>query len=461
MDTNQTFNPEGSRDVILEYAGVTDVFKKNLGGLLDRYTALTDRSDSEESIRRLRKELTAYYYELYKTIVFKTFEEEGRIPQEVFMFLYFGYIDAKLAGIENAITLYNMSLNIGIDERGSVFPFYQWLRLIYTKRRDPSINDFSLDYIAYLRQEKKNGEITPEQEAALTHNVKKRVEFEIDNMFKSGNRMMSAHATTFCPFFSDQDVYKPLDQMFVTPELVHKTLDVLRALDFSLFYRETIYTNPEEGIQKEVIQVEVTPDVILMPCIGERSAMWQEIAGAKRTTPGRFVLPIFEAEEFTKTMIKLCGEFRWELCRRIQGARWNDLSERSLTSDYCDYIDTYRRNRELSPEAKERIKSSLVKHRNSTKEMFVDDYIQYISFESQSALRMNKIARQIVFTYCPFCKQIRDSLGTNPQYQKLVEIYKNKNGHVQHLFEISLGRIENSGHTVPSELKKYYDYLQM
>lgn len=461
MDTMVTADLTQSRDIILSYAGLSMDHKAHLDALLNKFIGLSDRGDSADDVRKLRKELTAYYYELYKVIFFKTLDAESPIPTEVLMFLYFGYIDDKLAGVENAGILYSLAANMGMDEEFRVFPLYQWLRLIYMGKKDPSINEFSLDYVAYLRQEKRQGNITPEEENRLLHDGRKRVEFEMDNMFKSANRMMTARVTTFCPFFSDQNVYKPLDQTFLSFETVRKTIDVIKMIDFSLFYRETVYANPEIGVQKEVIQVEVLPDVILMPCVGERSAMWQEIAGAKRTTPARFCLPVFESEEFTKIMIKLCGEFRWELCRRIQGARWNDLSERSLTSDYCDYMDTYKRNRELSPEAKEKIKSSLVKHRNSSKEMFVEDYIQYISFESQSALRLNKISRQVLFTYCPFSANIRQNLASNPQYQKLIEIFKNKKGHEKHLYEIFMGRLDKDGKKAPEELLRHQEYLDM
>ena len=453
---------KNSRNIIFEYANLAENHKKHLGDLIDSYTAILEGGDiSSDAARKSRKELTLYFFELYKALFFKTLEEENRIPTEVFMFLYFGYIDEKLAGEENAQRLYEMAESMGMDEQMHIFPLYQWLRLIYMGKKDPSVNEFSLDYAGYLRDEKKQGNISAEQEMSLFRNPKKRVEFEIDNMFKNADRMMSGAVTTFCPFFNSQSVYKPLDQMLLSFDAIHKTLDVIRMLDYSLFYRETVYTNPEQGVDKEFIQVEVLPDIILMPTVGERSAMWQEITGAKRTTPGRFILPILEAEELTKTLIKLCGEFRWELCKRIQGARWNDLTERSLTSDYCDYIDTYRKSRELSPEAKERIKSAMSKHRNSYKEMFVDDYIQYISYESQGSLRLNKVSRTALFTYCPFCSAIRKNLTANPQYAKLIEIYNNKIGHKKHLFEISLGRIEKAGHKIPDELAKHYAYLGM
>ena len=37
------------------------------------------------------------------------------------------------------------------------------------------------------------------------------------------------------------------------------------------------------------------------------------------------------------------GRYRWEMCRKLQGVRWNDISEHSLTSEYYDYIQYYKR----------------------------------------------------------------------------------------------------------------------
>jgi hypothetical protein len=341
-----------------------------------------------------------------------------------------------------------------------VFTFYQWLRLIYTGKKDPSVNDFSTDYVTTLRKLRKEGSISEDQEKADLADGRKRVSFEIDNMFKSANRMMTARVTTFVPFFSEQVLTKPLEKTLLSYSIIHKTLNVIKSIDYSLFFRQTVYTAPELGLDKAFIQVEVLPDISLMPVVGTRAAMWQEITGAKRTTPGRFLLPIAQEEELTGILINLCAEFRWELCKRIQGARWNDLTERSLTSDYVDYIDTYRKNHELSQEAKERIKSAMAKHRNSYKEMFVADYATYIQYESSGALRHNKVVRFILFNYCPFSKVIRTgAIATNPQYTQLIERYEHKTAHDLHLFDIACGRIEKAGHDIPAELAAHKAFL--
>ncbi len=445
---------------ILAYAGLGEGDRNKVYQKIGQFAALSDQGAADDATRRLRKELTSYYYDIYKLVFFKTLEDP-RIPEEVMMFLYFGYIDAKLAGEENTQILYEMTQRIGLDEEMRVFTFYQWLRLIYTCKKDPSMDEFSVDYITTLRKLRREGSISEAQERADLTDGKKRVIFEIDNMFKGANRMMSSRVTTFVPFFSEQVLTRPLDKSLLDYATIHKTLNVIKALDYSLFYRQTVFAAPELGLDKAFIQVEVLPDIILMPVVGTRAAMWQEITGAKRTTPGRFMLPIAQEEDLSGVLIKLCAEFRWELCKRIQGARWNDLTERSLTSDYVDYIDTYRKNRDLTQEAKDRIKSAMAKHRNSYKEMFVADYSTYIQYESSGALRHNKVVRAILFNYCPFSKVIRQgAIATNPQYTQLIERYNNKMNHEIHLFGIAVGRIEKAGHPVPQELLDHKAFLE-
>ena len=445
---------------ILTYAGLPDADKEKVVKKINTFAALSDQGSSDDDTRRLRKELTAYYYEIYKLVFFKTLEDNN-IPDEVMMFLYFGYIDEKLAGAENTQLLCQIAKSIAFDPQMRVSTFYQWLRMIYTCKKDPSINDMSVDYNAEVRRLKKEGSITEQQEKEALADGKKRVIFEIDNMFRSANKMMTSRITTFVPFFSEQVLTRPLEKSFLSFEKINKTLDVIKAIDYSLFYRQTVYTAPELGLDKAFIQVEVLPDIILMPVVGTRGAMWQEITGAKRTTPGRFILPIVQEEDLSGIMINMCGEFRWELCKRIQGARWNDLSERSLTSDFVDYMDTYKRNRDLSQEAKERIKAAWEKHRKSYKEMFVADYSTYIQYESSGALRHNKVVRFILFNYCPFSKVVREgAIATNPQYSQLLERYNHKMAHELHLFDIATGRIEKAGHPIPEELKVHRAYLE-
>jgi hypothetical protein len=111
------------------------------------------------------------------------------------------------------------------------------------------------------------------------------------------------------------------------------------------------------------------------------------------------------------------------MCKRIQGARWNDTSEPSLTSDYSDYLASFRKNIELSGDVKEKIKSDLGKCKNNTKEMFINDYQNWLLFESNGSPRLNKIVRKIMIMYCPFSLEIRDRIRANPFYTEAMEKY--------------------------------------
>ena len=91
----------------------------------------------------------------------------------------------------------------------------------------------------------------------------------------------------------------------------------------------------------------------------------------------------------------MVGAFRWELCRTVQGTYWNDVREKSLTSEYCDYVQFYKKNRELSEEVKEKIKAQLQKARNNTREMFVKDYEVWVKNECMGMSRVNKVVRSI------------------------------------------------------------------
>ena len=172
------------------------------------------------------------------------------------------------------------------------------------------------------------------------------------------------------------------------------------------------------------------------------------------------MLPIFYLEDLRSAVVRLTGEYRWEMCKRIQGARWNDVSERSLTSEYFDYIQFYRKNHDLSADAKERLKAALQKARGSFKEMFVRDYITYILFESTGSPRLTKPARSILFAYCPFAKQTRNALQSNPIYKDTLEHFSVQRTQQLHKLALLEKRVENSGSELPEELameRAYYE----
>ena len=102
--------------------------------------------------------------------------------------------------------------------------------------------------------------------------------------------------------------------------------------------------------------MEKLPDFILMPGVGTRGVMWQEIEGRRRNTSARMMLPMFYMDDLRSAIVRLTGEYRWEMCKRIQGPRWNDLSERSLTSEYFTTSSFIRKTRNYHLQQKKKSK---------------------------------------------------------------------------------------------------------
>ncbi len=426
---------------------------------VEMYRALEDRTSTEDDAVRLRRKITEEFYALY-TAVFKASLNAPHMPVPVKMFLYFGYVDEELAGTSNCGILYNLACGIENQSSLGIYTLYHWLLAIFNGEKSPSRNEFDEDYTDYLHKQKAGHNITAAEYAQLENNPMAKVAFEMQNMFPQVNKMTCGRVTTFCPLFSEDNVLKDLKPAFVTTTQVHRAIEKIKTIDYSAFYRESLDHDNMEVMGKEMIHLEYLPDVILMPNVGIRGVMWQEIEGKKRNSPCRMFFSIFHMEDINTTMVRLTGEFRWEMCKRVQGSRWNDVSERSLTSEYFDYIQFYRKNHELTAEAKERIRNSLQRAKNSFKEMFVRDYIIWVLFEGAGSPRLNKVARKVLLTYCPFPAALTDSMEQNPTYTELISRQKILRGQRLHHLNTLKQKIRNSGAAVPDTLEKECAYTE-
>lgn len=447
-----------SLEQILAYAECEEATSREFTDCISRYKAMLDKNASDDNARKLRLRITKLFYEIYKEAFLASLSDQD-IPPVLRMFFDFGYVDEELAGVDNASYLYSIVGQYRGDASRGVYTIYEWLRAIYQGSKLPSRNEFDTDYEAHLREMRVSGKITTETEQKLLRDNGQKVLFELENLFPVVNKITFGRLSTFCPVFSEHNILKDLETTLVTPARVTAALDKIRQSDYSAFFRETIFTSPEHGVAKEFVQVEILPDIVLLPNLGTRGVMWQEIEGRKRTTPARMMLSAFHLENLEHTLIRLTGEYRWEMCKRIQGARWNDLSDRSLTSEYFDYIQFYRKNHDLSTDAKDKIKNSLQKAKNSYKEMFVQDYLLWILYEGTGAPRLNKVARSILFTYCPFTKEIRAKLQSNPLYKETLDVYDLHTGQKKHHLDMVFQKLKSAGSTIPKELEEQYAFL--
>lgn len=446
---------------ILEYAGYKDDEIETICNMIETYGNLPDMTSMDEEVYALRKKLTSVYYDIYYKVFMRAVKNEETLTPVLEMFLNFGFMDVEFVGEENAKALYELTAHLDICHSEHIFTIYEWLKCIYNGEKIPSKNEFDMDYSAYLADSCKNGKITAEQAASYQHSREKKVEFEIKNMFTSVNKMTYGKITTFCPILSRNDLLNAIEKMLITAEKLENALNEIRKIDYSAFYREVLFSDTEKGINCERIMKEILPDIILLPNAGTRVTMWQETSGIKSDTPGRFMFPIFTALDVNDLMLGIVGHFRWEMCRKIQGVHWNDVREKSLTAEYCTYIQFYKKNHELSADAKEKIKSALIRVQNNYREVFVKDYVNWIKFESKGSFRLNKVSRDILIRYCPFAKTVRNELNANPLYQASISRFEVETKKKLQRYNSMYDKYIKAGGEITEDLKENLLFYQM
>lgn len=462
-----TSESTGTFRKLAEYAG----YSKEETALYEKYLAafqaLKDKFGTDDESRKLRKILTDGFYNIYEKVFLRA-EDENNHERYIDVFLNFGVIDEKMLGSETIVDIYSDDvvgrIKDGNDDndtgRPCIFSIRQWLSAIYSGRREPSKNEFDLDYVEEFRELKKTEKFTDAQEREYLNDRKRKVQFEIKNMFTVNNRLTNGQITTFCPVLKEEDFLKSPRECRIKKADLIRQMEEITEIDFQAYAREYMYESVEDKIPKMGINKIVLPDIILMPTVGKKGSMWQEISGKRRDSRGRFMLPIYTLEDLKLTLIRMTGAFRWELCRTIQGTYWNDVRERSLTSEYCDYIQFYRKNKDLSEDAKEKIKKQLAKSRNSSKEMFIKDYELWIEHEALGLARVNKVARLILFTYCPFAKKYREKISAHPLFAEGVARYEREK--LKKLKELNnrYTSIKNTNGNVNSILEDNLNYIQ-
>ncbi|MBQ8041597.1 MAG: cyclic nucleotide-binding domain-containing protein, partial [Lachnospiraceae bacterium] len=457
---------------IMKFAGFGQEDIVKCKTLLKHYGVVAESGDTSNDAQRVRKELTALFYDIYEKAFFRTVKEK-RVDSVLELFFQFGILDTALAGKDHVAELVPVlaqlkkQLKIQQEQiaKGEmhvhVYTIYQWLCMIYKGEKEPSKNEFDVDYNGDLLEQRKQHRITREQENALKHDQDKKVQFEIANIFRSTNRATSGRISTFCPIFHEKEFIRDAQQMLITVAKAEKVINDIRAIDYSCFYREVFFVDPAHGIDRAQIMKEVLPELILMPNIGGRAMMWQETAGVKRDTQARFIFPIMTASDLSQMMLETVGRYRWEICRKIMGVHWNDIREKSLTSEFYDYIQFYRKNRDLSAVAKEKVKADLVHAKNNYREVFVMDYVGWMKYESQGSFRLNKVSRKIISDYVPFAKGIRAKLTDNPMFRELFaqsEILRRRKKDKEKLL---FDRYQDAGGTITPELETHLQFFEM
>lgn len=454
-------NLNGSAEQIMKFVRYPDDSAADFREVLEKYIACPDRESQDDGMRMLRKKLSEHFYVLYGQ-AFGAFIGNGRaLPRAVELFLDYGYVSEKLleqwqleALLKTRQVIYNIPCTI--------YTMRQWLTAIYNGEKEPSRNDLGQDYGEVLRELRKQGKINEDKENEMKNSPLMRFDYELKNLFMKVNRLCNGQLTTFVPILHAEQLIGDMNEAFVSSKKLNDLINEISQLDYSLFYRETLFVDQAKGIEREVIQKEVFPDIILCPTVGTNIMMWQEITGRKRDTKGRFFAPVFTYYSLRDMLVKALGEFRWALCKTIQGVNWNNIQYQSLTSAYTDYIQFYRKNRELSDEKKEKLKLQIQRGRNALSKIFTMDYEMWIKSESEGAVKLNKVAREMLATYCPFKSEVRQNLLKQPIFEEAYAKYNRERVKKLRELETRYKNLEKAKGELPQELVttlRYYKEL--
>lgn len=448
-----------SMDTILDYADTMEVTRGEFIKYIDLYKKLPDKNSLDKNADTIRRQLTRLFNIIY-TEVFQIALNDPTPPTIVKMFLHFGYVDLELAGLNNAAYLYSIAKTYQGDPANGIYTLYEWITAIYKGKKQPSRNELSQDYASYVHTLRAQGKIDPKGVQKMLDDTTGKVMYELESMFPSVNKITQGHFTTFCPIFIQENVVKDLSSILITPYKLKESLNKLLEIDFSAFYRSYLYADDKLGLRENVM-IDIHPDFILMPNVGSNGICWQEIEGMQRSTPGRMMISAFHAENLDRTIINMVGDFRWEMCRRIQGMRWNDISEHSLTSEYYDYALFYAKNRDLSQDAKEKIKLAMGRAKGNYKNLFVMDYANWILSESKGSVKLNKVVRKIFSTYIPFRAEICTSLMTNNTFTECIQMYDLKKKQQLHRLRKLVQKFLAQGKTVPDVIENQIRLIDM
>lgn len=445
---------------IVEYAPVHMRVKSEFTEAVEAFMSLSDKFARTPEATEVRKNISKLYYEIYEAVVKKSMDDED-VPLAVRLFLDYGFVSEKLLTDEELDTMLRLRPEMDQAEDGCrVYTMSKWLQAVYDGVKETSKNEFDEDFATYLRRQLKEQKITQKEMDEAIVDKEQRMHFECQNMFRYASRIINGNITMFVPILCSDGIFSNMKNSYMTEKRLNDAIRQIEKIDYSIFYRERLVSYENVDINKAMVIERVTPDIILFPVYGRNTIMWQDITGKRRTSKGRLFVPVWLEKELSLAMVQLMGNFRWEKCRTETGSHWNDFRYPSLTSEYTDYLQFYKKNSELSQERKNKIRAQLVQCNNKHKEVFLKDYADWILREARGAMKLSRVARAILFTYCPFSAETMKALEGQTAYSEAAKKYIRDNRAARKSLDMMMHKWTKAGLDVPQEILATVEYLK-
>jgi hypothetical protein len=218
----------------------------------------------------------------------------------------------------------------------------------------------------------------------------------VDTEFKSIRQMakmtVGRQGNTF-PILSSE-FFRPSSNGTGFKENVIKLLAWIESIDAEAFIR--YYKNKPSRIM---------PYVILLPTYGDFGMCWEPFDKSNRATSrGRIAVPMYP-KNLNLALLSAVGDMRWQTAKELASYYW---MEEGLTGNYYQWFQAQ-------------------KLKGDVKGYFIQDYIMWITKESEGVQKLDKDLRGTFWRYMPFTQPVKDKLkDRNLIYQELYQRDKNR-----------------------------------
>ena len=132
----------------------------------------------------------------------------------------------------------------------------------------------------------------------------------------------------------------------------------------------------------------IVPYVIIIPCYGDSGICWEPFERFNRATSrGRIAVPMFP-KELKCAVISALGDLRWQVAKEKAQHYW---MEEGLTGNYYQWFEGK-------------------KMRGDVREAFIQDYILWITKESEGTQKLDRDVRAIFWRHIPFPQETKELL---------------------------------------------------
>ena len=452
---------KGSAKKIFQWASIDNEKFVEFQKLMTTLKGLKNPLDHEGEARKTRRALNNIFWEVYETAIMKYVKSTEDLPLYMKLFFNNAFLDETMLE-ENQI----LHICQNIDQKESRYPIYtplQWLTKIYAKEVPTSVNELGLTFFEILKQDNRNEKWKRESDLPKEVDTgEARLKFEIKNFFQSTVKLTSGSIMSHLAILTKYQITQSIERSIASVDTITKQIDNVLSVDFSAFHREVLYdADKASGIKREFIQAQIVPRIILVPSTGPVFQFWQDREGKDRSSPGRLVCPTLAMADLSSMLLSAVGALRWETTKTVLGTDWNNISKSSLTADYTDYVQFYKKNRDLSPEIKEKLGAEFKRFRDD-RARFVHDYTTWIRFESDGTQRFNKVCRKIFAKHIPFAKEMREKLLKLPSYTDIIQKSINVRKRKAHELEPRYKKYrQNNGGVLPVELEETFKFFNM